>query len=131
MQKLIQILGCGGLSLYSGEKLAINLVVSKFADINTKIISLIKKYPLQSSKRLEFGDFCLVVEQMINKAHLTKEVLEKIKEIKARMNTRRELFLINTRKRINSIVCSFIFLNFYDIRIAKNNFKACLKGRGG
>jgi len=61
MQKLVQILGCGGLSLYSGEKPAINLVVSKFADINTKIISLIKKYPLQSSKRLEFGDFCLVV----------------------------------------------------------------------
>lgn len=91
MQKLVQILGCGGLSQYSGEKPAINLVVSKFADINTKIISLIKKYPLQSSKRLEFGDFCLVVEQMINKAHLTKEGLEKIKEIKARMNTRREL----------------------------------------
>jgi endoglucanase Acf2 len=92
MQKLVQILGCGGLSLYSGEKLAINLVVSKFADINTKIISLIKKYPLQSYKRLEFGDFCLVVEQMINKAHKTKEGLDKIKEIKARMNTRRELF---------------------------------------
>ena len=91
MQKLVQILGCGGLSQYSGEKPAINLVVSKFADINTKIISLIKKYPLQSSKRLEFGDFCLVVEQMINKAQLTKEGLEKIKEIKARMNTRREL----------------------------------------
>jgi hypothetical protein len=28
---------------------------------------------------------------MINKAHLTKEGLEKIKEIKARMNTKREL----------------------------------------
>lgn len=94
MKKLVQILGCGGLSQYSGEKPAIILVVSKFADINdinTKIISLINKYPLQSSKRLEFGDICLVVEQMINKAHLTKEGLEKIKEIKARMNTRREL----------------------------------------
>jgi hypothetical protein len=91
MKKLVQILGCGGLSQYSGEKPAINLVVSKFADINTKIISLIKKYPLQSSKRLEFWEFFLVVEQMINKAHLTKEGLEKIKEIKVRMNTRREL----------------------------------------
>jgi hypothetical protein len=29
---------------------------------------------------------------MINKAHLTKEGLEKIKEIKAIMNTRREPF---------------------------------------
>jgi hypothetical protein len=55
-----------------GEKPAIDLVVSKFADINTKIISLINKYPLQSSKRLDFGDFCLVVELMKNKAHLTK-----------------------------------------------------------
>ena len=93
MQKLVQILGCGGLSQYSGEKPAINLVVSKFADINTKIISLIKKYPLQSYKRLEFGDICLVVVQMINKLifNNTKEGLEKIKEIKARMNTRREL----------------------------------------
>ena len=91
MQKLVQILGCGGLSQYSGEKPAINLVVSKLADINTKIISLINKYPLQSSKRLEFGDFCIIVEQMRNKAHLTKEGLEKIKEIKAIMNTRREI----------------------------------------
>lgn len=37
MQKLVQKLGCGGLSQYSGEKPAINLVVSKLADINTKI----------------------------------------------------------------------------------------------
>jgi hypothetical protein len=91
MQKLVEIFGCGGLNQYSGEKPAINLVVSKFADINTKIISLIKKYPLQSSKRLEFEDFCLAVEQMMNKAHLTKEGLKKIQEIKSRMNTRREL----------------------------------------
>jgi len=31
MQKLVQILGCGGLTQYSGEKPAIDLVVSKFA----------------------------------------------------------------------------------------------------
>lgn len=92
MQKLVQILGCGGLSQYSGEKPAINLVVSKFADINTKIISLIKKYPLQNSKRLEFGDLCLVVEQMINKAHLTKEGLEKIQEIKLEWTLEENLF---------------------------------------
>jgi len=30
---------------------------------------------------------------MINKAHLTKEGLEKIQEIKARMNTKREIVL--------------------------------------
>jgi len=39
---------------------------------------------------LDFADFCKVAELMKNKAHLTQEGLEEIRQIKAGMNTRRE-----------------------------------------
>ncbi len=53
MSKLVQFLECGNLSEEKRSP-AIYLTVTKFSDINDKIVSLYNKYPLQSSKRLEF-----------------------------------------------------------------------------
>ena len=64
----------------------INYKVTKFGDITQKIIPFFKKHPIQGVKSEDFKDFCLVAEMMKDKKHLTSEGLEKIKQIKARMN---------------------------------------------
>jgi len=60
--------------------------VTKFSDINEKIVPFFKNYPILGSKSLDFSDWNQVIELMKNKAHLTKEGLEQIKLIKDGMN---------------------------------------------
>jgi hypothetical protein len=51
---------------------------------------LFEKYPVIGVKRENFNDFCKVAELMKEKAHLTKEGLEQIREIRNNMNSYRE-----------------------------------------
>ena len=53
------------------------------------IIPFWDKYPIQGVKSSDYADFCLVVDLMKNKVHLTKEGLEQITSIKIGMNTGR------------------------------------------
>ena len=89
MKMLVEYQICGILN-EKKKNPYIYLTVSKLSEINDKIIPLFNKYPLQSSKKLDFDDFCEVVELMKNKAHLTTEGLDKIREIQARMNRGRK-----------------------------------------
>ena len=66
--------------------------VTKIADITQKVIPFFNKYSIVGVKALDFADFCRVSELMKKKAHLTLPGLEKIKKIKAGMNTGRKLF---------------------------------------
>ena len=61
-------------------------VVTKFSDITEKIIPFFDKYPLVGAKRQDYLSFVKVAELMQAKAHLTKEGLEQIKQIKVGMN---------------------------------------------
>lgn len=58
----------------------------RFPDISSKIIPFFKEYPLQGVKANDFADFCKVAELMRSEAHLTKDGLEEIKQIKSGMN---------------------------------------------
>ena len=85
---IVKNLGCG--KVYKkGEGLYYR--VFKLSDITEKIIPFFKKYPILEVKALDFKDFCLVAEIMMDKKHLTKEGLEQIRKIKAGMNTGRKL----------------------------------------
>jgi hypothetical protein len=53
------------------------------------IIAYLEKFPLFSSKRLNYCDWKLCYNMMINKQHLTSEGRSKIKTIKAGMNSKR------------------------------------------
>ena len=55
----------------------------RFPDISSKIIPLFQEYPLQGVKANDFADFCKVAELMRSEAHLTKDGLEEIKQIKS------------------------------------------------
>ena len=87
LASFIDYLGCGG--VYK-KKTTFDYIVSKFTDIEDKIIPFLKNYPLEGVKSLDFDDWCLVARIMKDKKHLTPEGLEHIKQIKARMNKGRK-----------------------------------------
>lgn len=68
----------------------VELEISIFDDIYTKIIPLFKEYKIGGVKAFDFQDFCQAAELINNKAHLTQEGLEKIRQIKAGMNRGRK-----------------------------------------
>jgi len=67
----------------------VRYTVSIFSDIIEIIIPFFKEYPLQGVKNLDLNYFFIVAQLMKDKAHLTHEGLEQIKNIKAGMNKRR------------------------------------------
>lgn len=92
-------LDCGVCSVnYDGS--VIYLIVKRFADITEKIIPFFHKYPILGEKSKDFNDFCLIAELMKNKAHLTEEGLNQIRQIKAGMNTGRKFFRSRSAKII-------------------------------
>jgi len=90
MKNLTKYLNCG--NIYKSKE-AFYYRVVKFSDIDNKIIPFFNKYQIHGVKLKDSSDFCKVAELMKNKAHTTKEGLEKIKNIKAGMNTRRDYTL--------------------------------------
>jgi len=88
MIHLVNILDCGNAYKYSNREY-VELRVSKFEDINTKIIPFFKKYKIIGIKSLDFVDFCKVAELINKKAHLTLEGLEQIRKIKSKTNRSR------------------------------------------
>lgn len=64
-------------------------MVIKLTDIKGKLIPLFQQYPIHGIKFLNYLDFCKIANLMDNKAHLTKQGLDQIIEIKAGMNRNR------------------------------------------
>ena len=91
LASFIDYLGCG--NVYK-KKTTFDYVVSKFTDIEDKIIPFLNNYPSLLKrggvKSLDFDDWCLVAKIIKDKKHLTPEGLEHIKQIKARMNKGRK-----------------------------------------
>jgi LAGLIDADG endonuclease len=86
MRNIMQYFGCG--NLYKSREKVLDFVVSKLSDINNNIIPFFSKYPIEGEKYKDFMYFCKIVELMNNKAHLTKEGLNEIRNIKLLMNRR-------------------------------------------
>ena len=86
MNSLTEYLNCGNLHK---KREVFEYRIRKFSDLTEKVIPLFNKYPVIGVKSKDFADFCRVAELMKNKAHLTKEGLNKIRKIKAGMNTGR------------------------------------------
>ena len=87
LRNLINFLSCGKINK-EGE--CFRFIVTKWSDVENKIIPFFRKYPIIGVKSKHFLDFCKVAELMKTKAYLTKEGLEQIRKIKAGMNTGRE-----------------------------------------
>jgi hypothetical protein len=66
-----------------------NYIVTKFSDINNKIIPFFQKYPLSGAKAAEFADFIEIARIIREKGHTIESGLEEIRFIKSRMIKRR------------------------------------------
>lgn len=83
MASLVKYFNCGNIRQDNREAVpAIYYRVSKFSDISQIIIPYFKKYPFMGGKALDFSYFCKAEELVRNKAHLSEEGLQKIREIK-------------------------------------------------
>lgn len=80
--------GCGRVEFYSRGS-AIYFTVSKLSDITDIIIPFFNNYSIKGIKYLDFSDWCEAAEIIKNKQHLTEQGLEKLIEIKNRMNSKR------------------------------------------
>nr|5T8D_A Chain A, I-OnuI_e-vHIVInt_v2 [synthetic construct] len=87
MNSLITYLGCGYIyeQNYS-ERSWLRFSVSKFSDINDKIIPVFQENTLIGVKLEDFEDWCKVAKLIEEKKHLTESGLDEIKKIKLNMN---------------------------------------------
>nr|YP_009262057.1 LAGLIDADG endonuclease [Chrysoporthe austroafricana]AMX22132.1 LAGLIDADG endonuclease [Chrysoporthe austroafricana] len=83
------IFGCGKVYNQSSKGGVLDYMVTGLGDITEKVIPFFMAHPLKGAKLKEFQDWCEVAELMQNKAHLTKDGLEKIRSIKLGMNFKR------------------------------------------
>lgn len=90
INSLIQYFNCGQVN-ESPERSYVNFKVTNLSDIEGKIIPFFREYPLHGTKRLDFEDFCKIIELVKNKEHLTSKGLEEIRKIQSSMNRNRKL----------------------------------------
>ncbi len=87
LELIKNFLGCGRIEKRAG--FAADFTVTSIKDIDSKILTFFNKYPLLGSKLLNLKDFNEAFKIMEAKGHLTEEGLNKIRVIKAGMNTGR------------------------------------------
>lgn len=78
-------LSCGIVNKYKNREVC-ELVVSKLDDIVTRIIPFFEKYSIRGSKYLNYLYFKQAAFIIKNKEHLTKEGLDKIIQLKTKLN---------------------------------------------
>lgn len=81
---LKDFLNCGNVKIDSRG--LSQLIIRKHSDIISFIIPFFAKYPLHSVKYMDYLDFCKASKLIDSKAHLTKEGLKQIDQIKSGMN---------------------------------------------
>lgn len=90
MNSLIDFWGCGKVFVsFKGNKLDFQIL--NFKDLSDKVIPLFQSISLRGVKSKDFSDFCKAVEIIKVKGHLSNEGLDKIRKLKAGMNTGRKI----------------------------------------
>lgn len=87
MEKIVKYLNCGYISI-RGD--IVDFKVTKYSDIVEQVIPFFDKYPIIGVKQENFKDFKYVAALIKHNEHLTVDGLQKIKQIKSRMNASRE-----------------------------------------
>lgn len=92
LEGLRNFFNCGRIEQRKDGK-SCDFTVNSLKAFEEKIIPFFLKYSFKGSKLLNFKDFYKVFKIMLVKEHLTKEGMDKIKVIKARMNINRKFLL--------------------------------------
>ena len=88
LTKLVEFFNCGSIDRLKTKQAAI-FTVTSFKNIDKNIISFFEKNTLLGVKSLDFQDFNKVAKLISSGGHLTVSGLEKIKSIKAKINSNR------------------------------------------
>jgi hypothetical protein len=88
MKSLIEYFECG--NIYKDRE-TVNFKITKFNDFTNKVIPFFEKFKILGVKALDFSNFCQAADIIKVKGHLTKDGLERIREIKAGMNRGRAI----------------------------------------
>lgn len=88
LSSFVQFLNCGRV-IENPKNSSVELLITKFSDLENKILPLFNKYPLSGIKQRDYEDFCKIALLIKHKVHLTNEGLEQINQIKSGMNRRR------------------------------------------
>lgn len=90
LRRIQKTLDCGKIYFLNYEKYGwhphVELKVSSIKELLAKVIPFFKKHPLQAKKKHSFELFCQAAEIFQNKEHLTVEGIEKLKNIRLKMN---------------------------------------------
>jgi hypothetical protein len=86
INSLKSYLDCGRIKTTSRDKSSwIDLVVTKFSDIEGKIIPLFEKYNLLGVKSQDFDLWCTGAKLFKNKKHLTPQGLQDMRDLQTKM----------------------------------------------
>lgn len=88
MEKLVEYFGSGKVYKYGGKS-AVSLTILDFTEITNVIVPFLNKKPIIGIKLYDYLDWCKIHSLMVNRAHLTVEGIQSIREIKSGMNTGR------------------------------------------
>jgi len=81
--------GCGVVKTDNKKMDGMKYQLSSYKDIERVLIPFLEEYPLLTSKYLNYLDFKKSIEMLKNGEHLTREGIEKLKEMASKMNTNR------------------------------------------
>ena len=85
MEKIVEYFGSGKIYKYGGKS-AVSLTIVDFTDITNIIVPFFNKNAIIGIKLYDYLDWCKIHSLMINRAHLTVEGINSIREIKSGMN---------------------------------------------
>lgn len=85
---IVSSLGIGSVYKHDRDGLASRAIIFSREDINF-FISKFKEHSLHGAKALDYLDFCKGIEIINEKAHLTRDGLNKILELSQQMNSNR------------------------------------------
>jgi LAGLIDADG DNA endonuclease family protein len=91
MEHLLNFIGFGSLYNYTNQP-ACKYAISSLININ-KLIILLKDTQFLGSKALDYRDFCLGVDLINKKEHLSKDGYKKLISLSNNMNTKRTKFI--------------------------------------
>src|SRR5436309_3381396 len=83
------VFGCGVVKTDNIKMDGMKYQLSSYKDIDRVLIPFLEEYPLLTSKYLNYLDFKRAIEMLKNGEHLTREGIEKLKEMASKMNTNR------------------------------------------
>jgi len=89
LHEIKNFFGCGTKVIHNKSEDRIRFQITALNQIKQELIPFLDRYPLLTSKYLNYLDFKVAVEILSNKEHLTLEGLERLKALAENMNTGR------------------------------------------